>query len=205
MRGSHDSDGLQAASQVPEVIGDELPPTLLEVIRNPTITILRAKCMTPAQGASRARSIVSGLQRNYQDLLVECLFTKYCSTPGCHETPIVSCRKVSQGASRSRSIICGLQRGHREFLVAVRREGQFVGEMAAFASAAVRCASVRARGLVRAKIVPGELLRACVERVPEVGILITLMSTVIWSSVMQGQLSPMPMLIQMCTLSMTCT
>ena len=63
----------------------------------------------------------------------------------------------------------GLQRGHREFLVAVRREGQFVGEMAAFASAALRCASVRARGPVRAKIVPGELLRACVERVPEVG------------------------------------
>lgn len=31
VRGSHDSDGLQAASQVPEVIGDELPPTLLEV------------------------------------------------------------------------------------------------------------------------------------------------------------------------------
>ena len=66
-------------------------------------------------------------------------------------------------------MITGLQRGHREFLVAVRREGQFVGEMAAFASAALRCASVRARGPVRAKIVPGELLRACVERVPEVG------------------------------------
>ena len=31
LRGSHDSDGLQAASQVPEVIGEELPPTLLEV------------------------------------------------------------------------------------------------------------------------------------------------------------------------------
>ncbi len=29
--GSRDSDGLQQASQVPEVIGDELPPTLLEV------------------------------------------------------------------------------------------------------------------------------------------------------------------------------
>ncbi|CAK0783136.1 hypothetical protein CVIRNUC_006332 [Coccomyxa viridis] len=99
--GSRDSDGLQQASQVPEVIGDELPPTLLE------------------------------------------------------------------GASRARTVITGLQRGHREFLVAVRREGQFVGEMAAFASAALRCASVRARGPVRAKIVPGELLRACVERVPE--------------------------------------
>ena len=74
-----------------------------------------------------------------------------------------------QGASRARTVITGLQRGHREFLVAVRREGQFVGEMAAFASAALRCASVRARGPVRAKIVPGELLRACVERVPEVG------------------------------------
>ena len=75
----------------------------------------------------------------------------------------------AQGASRARTVITGLQRGHREFLVAVRREGQFVGEMAAFASAALRCASVRARGPVRAKIVPGELLRACVERVPEVG------------------------------------
>lgn len=75
---------------------------------------------------------------------------------------------LPQGASRARSVISGLQRGHREFLVAVRREGQFVGEMAAFASAALRCASVRARGPVRAKIVPGELLRACVERVPEV-------------------------------------
>ena len=74
-----------------------------------------------------------------------------------------------QGASRARTVITGLQRGHREFLVAVRREGQFVGEMAAFASAALRCASVRACGPVRAKIVPGELLRACVERVPEVG------------------------------------
>jgi len=31
VRSSHDSDGMQAASQVPEVIGDELPPTLLEV------------------------------------------------------------------------------------------------------------------------------------------------------------------------------
>lgn len=60
-----------------------------------------------------------------------------------------------------------LSRGHREYLVAIRREGQFVGEMAAFASAALRCASVRARGSVRAKIIPGELLRSCVERVPE--------------------------------------
>lgn len=60
-----------------------------------------------------------------------------------------------------------LSRGHREYLVAIRREGQFVGEMAAFASAALRCASVRARGPVRAKIIPGELLRSCVERVPE--------------------------------------
>lgn len=69
-------------------------------------------------------------------------------------------------------MIGGLQRGHREFLVAVRREGQFVGEMAAFASAALRCASVRAQGPVRAKIVPGELLRACVERIPEVKFMI---------------------------------
>ena len=52
-------------------------------------------------------------------------------------------------------------------MVAVRRAGQFVGEMAAFASAAQRCASVVARGPVRALVVPGEALRACVERVPE--------------------------------------
>ncbi|KAK9905511.1 hypothetical protein WJX75_001206 [Coccomyxa subellipsoidea] len=101
MRGSHDSDGMQSAQQVPEVIGEELPPTLLE------------------------------------------------------------------GASRSREVMSSLSRGHREYLVAIRREGQFVGEMAAFASAALRCASVRARGSVRAKIIPGELLRSCVERVPE--------------------------------------
>ena len=73
-----------------------------------------------------------------------------------------------QGASRSREVMSSLSRGHREYLVAIRREGQFVGEMAAFASAALRCASVRARGSVRAKIIPGELLRSCVERVPEV-------------------------------------
>ena len=30
-RGAHDSDGMHSAAQVPEVIGEELPPTLLEV------------------------------------------------------------------------------------------------------------------------------------------------------------------------------
>lgn len=42
--------------------------------------------------------------------------------------------------------------------MAVRSEGQFLGEMAMFATAAVRCASVRAKGPVRVKIVPGEEL-----------------------------------------------
>ena len=73
-----------------------------------------------------------------------------------------------QGASRARETTAALARGAREYLVAVRRAGQFVGEMAAFASAAQRCASVVARGPVRALVVPGEVLRACVERVPEV-------------------------------------
>jgi len=74
----------------------------------------------------------------------------------------------AQGASRARETTAALARGPREFLVAVRRAGQFVGEMAAFASAAQRCASVVAAGPVRALVVPGEALRACVERVPEV-------------------------------------
>ena len=75
----------------------------------------------------------------------------------------------TKGAARAKEVMGGLARGHREYLVAVRGPGQFVGEMAAFASAALRCASVRARGPVRAKVIPGELLRATVERVPEVG------------------------------------
>ena len=53
--------------------------------------------------------------------------------------------------------------------MAVRSEGQFVGEMASFTTAAVRCATVRAKGNVRAKVIPGELLHDCVERIPEVG------------------------------------
>ncbi|KAK9839649.1 hypothetical protein WJX81_003229 [Elliptochloris bilobata] len=72
-----------------------------------------------------------------------------------------------EGASRARETTAALARGPREYLVAVRRAGQFVGEMAAFASAAQRCASVIAHGPVRALMVPGEALRACVERVPE--------------------------------------
>ena len=80
--------------------------------------------------------------------------------PRAHDT-------MHQGASRARETTAALARGPREYLVAVRRAGQFVGEMAAFASAAQRCASVVARGPVRALVVPGDALRACVERVPE--------------------------------------
>ena len=63
-----------------------------------------------------------------------------------------------QGASKAKSFANDLSRGPREYLVAVRSEGQFIGEMALFATAAVRCASVRAKGPVRVKIVPGEEL-----------------------------------------------
>jgi len=52
--------------------------------------------------------------------------------------------------------------------VAVRSEGQFIGEMALFAVAAVRCASVRAKGPVRVKIVPGESLEELIDMAPEV-------------------------------------
>ena len=63
-----------------------------------------------------------------------------------------------QGASKAHDFATTLSRGPREYLVAVRSEGQFLGEMAMFATAAVRCASVRAKGPVRVKIVPGEEL-----------------------------------------------
>ena len=53
--------------------------------------------------------------------------------------------------------------------MAVRSEGQFLGEMAMFATAAVRCASVRAKGPVRVKIVPGEQL---MDLSPEVGMML---------------------------------
>ena len=57
--------------------------------------------------------------------------------------------------------------------MAVRGRGAFLGEMAAFAPGGARCASVRARGgPVRARVVPGEALRAAVERVPEVRFLL---------------------------------
>lgn len=52
--------------------------------------------------------------------------------------------------------------------MAVRSEGQFVGEMALFATAAVRCASVRAKGPVRVKIIPGESLEELIHMAPEV-------------------------------------
>ncbi len=54
--------------------------------------------------------------------------------------------------------------------MAVRSEGQFIGEMALFATAAVRCASVRAKGPVRVKIVPGESLEELIDMAPEVGL-----------------------------------
>lgn len=63
-----------------------------------------------------------------------------------------------EGASKAHDFATNLSRGPREYLVAVRSEGQFLGEMAMFATAAVRCASVRAKGPVRVKIVPGEEL-----------------------------------------------
>ena len=53
----------------------------------------------------------------------------------------------------------------------MRSEGQFIGEMALFATAAVRCASVRAKGPVRVKIVPGENLEELIDMAPEVGLL----------------------------------
>ena len=75
---------------------------------------------------------------------------------------------ILQGASKAKEFTSTLARGAREFLVAVRSEGQFVGEMASFTTAAVRCATVRAKGNVRVKVIPGELLHDCVERIPEV-------------------------------------
>lgn len=74
-----------------------------------------------------------------------------------------------QGASKAKEFTRTLSHGPREFLVAMRSEGQFVGEMASFATAALRCATVRAKGPVRVRLVPGVLLSDCVERIPEVG------------------------------------
>ena len=75
---------------------------------------------------------------------------------------------LMQGASKAHEFAATLGRGSREFLVAVRTEGQFVGEMAWFAMGAVRCATIRAKGPVRVKIIPGERLDDIVNRVPEV-------------------------------------
>ena len=75
---------------------------------------------------------------------------------------------VVQGASKAHAFATTLSRGPREFLVAVRSEGQFVGEMALFATAAVRCASVRAKGPVRVKIIPGQSLEELIQLAPEV-------------------------------------
>lgn len=72
-----------------------------------------------------------------------------------------------EGASKAHDFATSLSRGPREYLVAVRSEGQFVGEMALFATAAVRCASVRAKGPVRVKIVAGESLEDLIDVAPE--------------------------------------
>lgn len=72
-----------------------------------------------------------------------------------------------EGASKAHDFATHLSRGPREYLVAVRSEGQFIGEMALFATAAVRCASVRAKGPVRVKIVPGENLEELIDMAPE--------------------------------------
>ncbi|DBB11245.1 hypothetical protein WJX82_004325 [Trebouxia sp. C0006] len=72
-----------------------------------------------------------------------------------------------EGASKAHDFANNLSRGPREYLVAVRSEGQFIGEMALFAVAAVRCASVRAKGPVRVKIVPGESLEELIDMAPE--------------------------------------
>ena len=80
--------------------------------------------------------------------------------------PNCPCR--TQGASKAKEFTRTLARGQREYLVAMRSEGQFVGEMASFATAALRCATVRAKGPVHVRLVPGVLLSDCVERIPEV-------------------------------------
>jgi hypothetical protein len=72
-----------------------------------------------------------------------------------------------EGASKAHEFATHLGRGSREYLVAVRSEGQFVGEMAAFTVGGQRCASVRAKGPVRVKIIPGERLEDVTIRVPE--------------------------------------
>ena len=84
--------------------------------------------------------------------------------------PALHRRGCAQGASKAKEFTRTLSQGPREFLVAMRSEGQFVGEMASFATAALRCATVRAKGPVRVRLVPGVLLSDCVERIPEVGL-----------------------------------
>lgn len=61
-----------------------------------------------------------------------------------------------------------LARGKREFLVALRSEGQFIGEMSLFATAALRCASVRAKGRVKVLVIPGEHVHDAINTMPEV-------------------------------------
>ena len=92
-----------------------------------------------------------------------------------------------QGASKAHEFAATLGRGSREFLVAVRTEGQFVGEMAWFALGAVRCATIRAKGPVRVKIIPGERLDDIVNRVPEVSHHRVEMDSS-WGGAMQGKI-----------------
>ncbi len=74
-----------------------------------------------------------------------------------------------QGASKAKDFTETLARGPRESLVALRTEGQFVGEMGLFTTACIRCASVRAKGPVTVKVISGDRLQDCIDRNPEVG------------------------------------
>ncbi|KAK9823463.1 hypothetical protein WJX72_002919 [[Myrmecia] bisecta] len=72
-----------------------------------------------------------------------------------------------EGASKAKTFMATLARGARDFLVALRSEGQFVGEMALFTTSALRCATVRAKGRVRVKVLTGQHLQECIDRIPE--------------------------------------
>ena len=75
-----------------------------------------------------------------------------------------------QGASKAKDFTETLARGPRESLVALRTEGQFVGEMGLFTTACIRCASVRAKGPVTVKVISGDRLQDCIDRNPEVNV-----------------------------------
>lgn len=59
-------------------------------------------------------------------------------------------------------------RGSGKYIVAVREQGQFVGEMSSFATITQRCASVRAKGFVRAALIPCDMFAEYMDLVPEV-------------------------------------